>query len=126
MPLIHVHLKEGKTPEYHRTLCEEVLSALVSEASAPPESRFFYVHEYRAQRITVHPGYGGVERGDDPILVEITLNAGRAVEVKQALYRRIVRNLETALAIRPDDVIISLREVPKENWSFGRGVATYL
>lgn len=33
--------------------------------------------------------------------------------------------LQEAIGIRTDDVFISLVEVPKENWSFGGGVAQY-
>jgi 4-oxalocrotonate tautomerase len=29
------------------------------------------------------------------------------------------------LGVRPDDVLVNLVEVSKENWSFGRGLATY-
>ncbi|HVR44861.1 MAG TPA: tautomerase family protein [Thermoanaerobaculia bacterium] len=126
MPLVHVHLREGKSPEFHRAICDAVFAALVSEAGAPAESRFCFVHEYREGRILVHPTYGGVARSEDPLLIEVTLNSGRAAEVKSSLYRGIVRNLEKAIDVRPDDVIVSLREVPRENWSFGRGIATYL
>jgi len=27
--------------------------------------------------------------------------------------------------VRPEDVFVSLVEVPKENWSFGNGIAQY-
>ena len=30
------------------------------------------------------------------------------------------------LKVRPDDVVINLVEVAKENWSFGGGVAQYV
>jgi hypothetical protein len=30
------------------------------------------------------------------------------------------------LNIRPDDVVINLVEVVKENWSFGKGIAQYV
>jgi hypothetical protein len=37
----------------------------------------------------------------------------------------MIRNLERAVELRPDDLLVSLVEVTKENWSFGRGIATY-
>ena len=126
MPLIHIHLRKGKRLEFRRALCEQVLSALVSAASAPADSRFCYVHEHEGENVFVHPSYGGVSRTDDAVLIEITLNVGRTLETKQKLYEALVRNLETELGIRPDDVIVSLREVAKENWSFGKGAATYV
>jgi phenylpyruvate tautomerase PptA (4-oxalocrotonate tautomerase family) len=65
-----------------------------------------------------------VARSDDSVIVEITLNAGRSVEIKKKLYADIAARLESA-GVRPDDVVISLIEVTKENWSFGGGRATY-
>src|SRR5688500_9366272 len=126
MPLLHLHLRKGKPPEFHRAVANQVFDALTAEGKAPADSRVCWVHEFTADQMMSHPAYGGVERSDEPILIEITLNAGRTVEVKKAIYRKIVENLETALQVRPDDVIINLRETPKENWSWGRGLATYL
>jgi len=65
-----------------------------------------------------------VTRSKNAIFIEITLNAGRTLEVKKALYAGIVSRLET-LGVRPDDVVILLIEVTKDNWSFGGGRATY-
>jgi 4-oxalocrotonate tautomerase len=58
------------------------------------------------------------------VIVEITLNAGRTVEIKKNLYADMAARLER-LGVRPDDLLISLIEVTKENWSFGGGRATY-
>ena len=67
---------------------------------------------------------GGVTRSNDVIILEITLSSGRTVDIKKALYAEIVKRLEAA-GVRPDDVVIALTEVAKENWSFGGGKATY-
>jgi 4-oxalocrotonate tautomerase len=45
--------------------------------------------------------------------------------MKKAFYKRIADDLHTQLNIRREDVFINLVEVPKENWSFGNGVAQY-
>ncbi len=57
--------------------------------------------------------------------LQITLNAGRTVEQKRALYARIVGLLAENPGVRPQDVLINLVEVPRENWSFGNGEAQY-
>ena len=57
--------------------------------------------------------------------MQITLNAGRTVEMKKALYARIAELLATSPGVRREDVLVSLVEVAKENWSFGNGVAQY-
>ncbi len=66
-----------------------------------------------------------MNRSADLIIVEITLNAGRTVEIKKALYAEIAARLQKAIDVRPDDVMVSLVEVTKENWSFGGGRMTY-
>jgi hypothetical protein len=45
--------------------------------------------------------------------------------VKKNLYADIAARLGRAVDVRPDDVLISLVEVTRENWSFGGGKATY-
>jgi 4-oxalocrotonate tautomerase len=124
MPLMHIHLIEGRSAGEKRRICEAILAALVSAAKAPADSQFC-IHEHSRENLLVHPSFGGVERSADPVLIEITLNQGRDVETKARLYAAITANLETESGIRPDDVVISLREVPRENWSFGGGRATY-
>jgi hypothetical protein len=45
--------------------------------------------------------------------------------LKKAFYKRIADDLHAQLKVRPEDVFIGLIEVPKENWSFGNGIAQY-
>ena len=125
MPLVHIHLRTGKTPEYVRDLSAAVHDALVATANVPPDDRFQIVHQHSAEAMIAHPSYSGVSRSADLIIIEITLNAGRTLEIKKALYAEIVSRLTKAVSVRPDDVLISLTEVTKENWSFGGGKATY-
>lgn len=124
MPLVRVTLRKGKSADFIRAAGEAIHSALVAKGNAPEGSRFQIFDEVEAGCLVVDPAYGGVERSGDTIVIEITLNVGRTLEVKQALYAEIVARLD-AVGVRPDDVIISLREVTKENWSFGKGLATY-
>jgi 4-oxalocrotonate tautomerase len=59
------------------------------------------------------------------VIIQITANNTRSVEQKKALYARIATNLQADPGVRPEDVLINLVEVPKENWSFGNGLAQY-
>ena len=106
-------------------MADAVHEALVAQASVPPDDRFQIVHEFDDDAIIAHPSYGGVSRTQDLIVIEITLNAGRTVEIKRNLYTDIAARLGRTVDVRPDDVLISLVEVTKENWSFGGGRATY-
>ncbi|HET7711529.1 MAG TPA: tautomerase family protein [Thermoanaerobaculia bacterium] len=125
MPLVKIHLRKGKSRAYLRDMAEAIHAALVAQANVPADDRFQIVCEYDADSLIAHPSYGGVSRSADLIIIEITLNAGRTLEIKKALFAEIVRRLGAAVDVRPDDVLISLIEVAKENWSFGRGLCTY-
>ena len=45
--------------------------------------------------------------------------------MKKALYAAIANELAAAPGMRREDVLVSLVEVAKENWSFGGGIMSY-
>src|SRR5512140_437137 len=105
MPLVKLHLRRGKSEEYRRSAADAVHEALVAQANVPQDDRFQIIYEHDADAIIAHPSYGGVSRSPDLVIVEITLNACRTLEVKTALYADIAARLAAAVAIRPDDVM---------------------
>ena len=125
MPLVHISVRKGKSPEYLRSVADAVHEALVAQANVPRDDRFQIIHELDDEALIAHPSYGGVNRSKDLVIIEIPLNAGRTVEIKKSLYADIAKRLQDAADVRADDVMISLVEVTKENWSFGGGRATY-
>ena len=125
MPFVKLHLRKGKSPEYLRSVADAVHEALVAQANVPRDDRFQVIHQLEDDALIAHPSCGGVNRSKDVIIVEITFNTGRTVEIKKNLYADIARRLQEAADVRPDDVMIVLVEVVKENWSFGGGRATY-
>ena len=58
--------------------------------------------------------------------IQLVLNEGRAIEQKQRFYKAVADGLHRRLALRREDVFISLVEVTKENRSFGNGEAHYV
>ena len=120
-----LYLRRGKSPEYRRSVADAVHEALVAQANVPPDDRFQIIHELDEGSLIAHPSYSGVSRSENLIIIEVTLNAGRTVDIKRNLYADIAARLNRAVDVRPDDVLISLVEVTKENWSFGGGRATY-
>lgn len=125
MPLVEITLRKGKSQEYLRSLGDAVHEALVAQANVPPDDRFQIFHEVAEHELIANPAYGGVNRSADLVIIRITLNAGRTLEIKKNLYADIARRAGKAVDLRPDDVLICLVEVTKENWSFGKGLATY-
>ena len=106
-------------------MADAVHRALVETAGVPADDRFQVVQEVPAGSLVWDARYLGQSRSPQVVFIEITLNAGRTVEVKKALYAAIAAGLGAAAALRPDDVLVNLVEVPRENWSFGGGVMSY-
>ena len=124
MPLVRVSLVKGKTPEYRRKVGDAIHRAMVETIDVPPLDRFQLITEHEPGDLVYDPGYLGIARTNDIVVVQITISAGRTLEKKRALFRRIADNL-AALGLRREDAWVNLVEVPKENWSFGNGVASY-
>src|SRR4029077_3586002 len=118
MPLVRISLPAGKSSEYRRGVGEAVHRALVEAAKVPPDDRFQILTEHEPESLVCDRAYLGIERTADCLVVQITLNGGRRVEVKRALSRRLVDLLHEGGGIRREDVFVSLVEVPPENWSF--------
>jgi len=121
---VKIYVRNNRTAQEVRAIGDGVHDALVAQANVPADDRFQILNRLDRDQIVAHPTYGGVTRSEDIVIVEITLNAGRTVEVKKALYADIAARLER-VGVRADDVMVSLIEVTKENWSFGGGRATY-
>ena len=125
MPLVRIDLRAGKSAEYRAALGDAVHRAMVETIDVPAADRFQVITEHPAGGMIHDTSYLGIVRSDDVVFVQITLNAGRTVEKKKALYARIAELVAERPGLRREDVLVSLVEVSKENWSFGNGVAQY-
>ncbi len=125
MPLVRIDTTQRLAPERRRALGDAVHRAMVETIGVPPDDRFQVIVGHADAALNVTPGYLGIDHGSDVVLVQITLNAGRTVEQKKALYQRLAADLAATGAVRREDVIVNLVEVVKENWSFGNGDAPY-
>jgi 4-oxalocrotonate tautomerase len=125
MPLVRISLREGKPETYRRALADGIHRAMVDAINVPPLDRFQVITEHPAESLIYDPAYLGIVRSDDVVFVQITLNAGRSTEQKRALYARMADLLQASPGLRPQDLLISLVEVSRENWSFGNGQAQY-
>jgi 4-oxalocrotonate tautomerase len=125
MPLVKISMREGKSSQYRRAIADGVHGALIEAASVPELDRFQILTEHAPADLIYDPTYLGVNRSDDIVMIQITLNA-RAQNVKVALYRAIAERLAKNPGVRPQDVLISLVSVQPEDWSFGDGKAQYV
>jgi 4-oxalocrotonate tautomerase len=125
MPLARIDLPRGKGAEYRRTVGEVVYDAMIAALNVPKDDRFQIIGEHEAADLVIDPTYLGIQRTKDCILIQITLNEGRSVDIKRAFYKAVADGLHERLGLRREDVVINLVEVKKENWSFGNGLAQY-
>ena len=125
MPLVRIDLLKGKPESYRAALSEVVHRALTESISVPAEDRFQVIAEHDPANFIFARHYLGIERTNDCIFIQLTISAGRSVELRQTLYKAIADGLHKKLGLRREDVFINIVEVAKENWSFGNGVAQY-
>lgn len=125
MPLVRISVQQGQHASQHAKIGDAVHRAMVETINVPPLDRFQLITEHAPSDFTYDSTYLNISRTNALVMIQITLNTGRTVEMKKALYKRIADLLHEELKIRKEDVLINLVEVPKENWSFGNGEAQY-
>ncbi|MFJ3010655.1 tautomerase family protein [Pseudomonas fluorescens] len=125
MPLVRIEIKKHADPTFAKRIGEQIYAAMRSAINVPEHDNFQVLNEHDGEHFIFDPQYLGIQRTDQLVIIQITLNEGRTLEQKKALYQTIAQNLNTHLGIRLEDVFINLVEVKKENWSFGNGIAQY-
>lgn len=125
MPLQRISIVSGKDASYRQSIADGVHRALVETCNVPADDRFQIVSEQPAGTLIYANSYLGITHGAEIVVVQITMNRGRTLAQKKALYARIAELLGDAPGVPKADVIVSLVEVDKENWSFGDGIAQY-
>jgi 4-oxalocrotonate tautomerase len=125
MPLARIDVPHGKSADYRAVIGDVVYNAMISALNAPKNDRFQVIAEHPSGGLVIDPTYLGIQRTENAIIIQVTLNEGRTLDVKRAFYKAVVDGLHERLGIRREDVLINLVEVKKENWSFGNGEAQY-
>ena len=120
MPITRIAIREGKTPEYKQALMDEIYQAMLETVAIKDGDRFMAITEHHEHEFAYGP-FLGIERTDDLVQIQVFWAAGKAVDAKLAMYRKIVERLGANPGVRPEDVLISVVETAAENWSFGNG-----
>ena len=125
MPLVRIDLNKSYSSDVSKKIGDIVYSAMEQEINVPKDDKFQIITRHESSEINIPDSYLGIKYTPEIIIIQITLNGGRSVELKKKLYKKIAEELHTKLHIRKEDVFIGLVEVDKENWSFGNGEAQY-
>jgi phenylpyruvate tautomerase PptA (4-oxalocrotonate tautomerase family) len=113
-------------PAQRAQIANEVYEAMRETIGVPDNDRFIVVSAHGADELFIDPGYMGMQRTEQFVLVQIFLRKGRTVEKKQALYVQVADRLQRVVGIPTDDVMIALTENSHVDWSFGKGEAQYV
>ena len=96
MPLVRIDIVEGRTEHELSLLADAIQQVLIETFETPVLDRYQIIHEHKS-----------------------------GTQQKKAMYGSMSRNLEK-IGIPPTDLIISVVENKKEDWSFGLGRAQFL
>lgn len=124
MPLVRIALRQGN-PGLGKKIGEVIYRKMQETLNVPAKDNFQVISEHDSDGLIYDPSYLDIQRTDGIVIVQITLNEGRSLDLKKSLYKAVADTLHDELSIRREDLFINLVEVRKENWSFGNGIAQY-
>ena len=124
MPLVRIDLPQSVGGERLAAIGDIVYQTMVDVLHIPAGDEFQIIAAHDSDALRIDPTYLGIDRSAAAFTIDITLNTGRTVELKKQFYATLVDRLNEA-HVGPQDVVILLTEVAKENWSFGIGEAQY-
>ena len=126
MPLVEIDLLEGRSEAELDAISDAVHEAMVAVLDVPQRDRFQIITERDPGRLRFDPNYFDIDRDQQFVLIRITLAAGRSTDAKQEFYRRLAGLLAERIGIRTENLAVTMVQNAREDWSFGRGQASYL
>lgn len=108
-------LEENIAPK--RFALSHTIQSALTEAIGTPDSKRFQRFIILKPEDFLFPS----DRSNDYTIIEISLFSGRSTEVKKNLIRLLYKKLQEVIEIAPQDLEITLIEVPPTNWGV-RGV----
>jgi 4-oxalocrotonate tautomerase len=124
MPFVRIWLDTSVHTE-PGVIGECVHRGMVDALGVPEGDHFQVISRQGPGELVYDRSFLGFDRTDGIVFIQILLAAGRDVHRKKALYLTITELLSAVCGVRPDDVFITLVEIPPENFSFGGGQAQF-
>lgn len=122
MPVFQVHVPDDRFSSAQKRALARALPRALNEAlGIPAEDQFVTITSHHRDELYVDPGYMGMSRSSDAVIMTVLFTAERPLPDKRLLTKAICKNVVESLGIGADDVFIALIPVPKENFSFGTG-----
>ncbi|SMB84000.1 tautomerase family protein [Deinococcus hopiensis] len=121
MPHVRISLRRQNGPEHSRRVSHAIHRALTETFGVPHDDLMQILTEHDDHTFIYDPAYLGTPRTHQLVLIQVVCNPGRTTDVKRAFYQRVTALLQEEANIVPDDVVIQVLEVPRENWSLSGG-----
>lgn len=125
MPLVRIDIVRGRSRDQVRALADTVQEVMLDVFAAPPRDRYQVIHQHEPGEIIAEDTGLGLTRTDGVVVIQVT-HQGRGREQKEALYAALAKRLDEEGLVAPSDLIVSLTENTREDWSFGMGRAQFL
>jgi phenylpyruvate tautomerase PptA (4-oxalocrotonate tautomerase family) len=126
MPFVNVSMRAGKPDAYRQAICDSLYRAMREALGVPDDDQFITITEHEAANFRYGATYLDVSRSDDLLYIRITVFDTRTLAEKKAFFKRAAELLGESPGVRAEDVFINVLEAPKQNWSLGHGVASFL
>ncbi len=121
MPLVQIHLREGKSAEYIKRLSDSVylaLSAALISPEDPKVGNFQTIHQYKKDCMIADKNYLGVQRSDEAIFITVGTTKISA-ERKRKVFEELINELKKSINLPKEDLFVHITEWDRENWYVG-------
>jgi phenylpyruvate tautomerase PptA (4-oxalocrotonate tautomerase family) len=125
MPFARIDLSNDYPEGSGQQVGEIIYGALQQYLNVPENDKFQVITRHDNNELVTPKTYLGIDYSEGIIFIQVTLNEGRTTEMKKSFYKAVCDGVVQKLKVRPQDIIINLIEVNKENWSFGNGDMQY-
>ena len=125
MPFVRIDLSKQYPDGVAQQVGDIIFQAMREHINVPEDDKFQVITKHDTNELVIPKSYLGIEYSEGIIFIQVTLNEGRSTEMKQQFYKAINEALVAKLKLRPQDIVINLVEVNKENLSFGNGAMQY-
>ncbi len=83
MPLVRVDIKKHRDPTHAKRIGQLIYVAMRQTIGVPEHDNFQILAEHDKQHFIFDPEYLGINRSDNLVVIQITLNEGRTLEQKK-------------------------------------------
>lgn len=129
MPLVKIYYKKEMSNEAFSAINNSIHDSFMECFEIPEKDTFQIWLLFDGQNSSIDGQYflsKGKKRTENFIYIDILCLQGRTVEQKKKLYYSITKQIAAKTIIAIEDICISIKEMPPENWSYGEGIAQVL